>query len=215
MRGVRISSRSGTFWVAPDSAHIVMWLGGSSGRTQFATLGLDPLSSLRDLTPLGNAHRWPGPAFSPDGARVVYSWGESTTGRQDVLSAPLSGGEPVLLDSERAGYEITPDGATVILHGRALDAVPITGGERRRLSGPPGWIWSYHVTPDSSRVVYLTAEDVTFKYELYSVPIDGSARVKLNAPLPAGGDVGGTNLATLDDAFQISPDGSRVVFDGE
>jgi hypothetical protein len=52
-------------------------------------------------------------------------------------------------------------------------------------------------------VVYLADQDAYGVNELYNVPIGGGTPVKLNGPLVAWGDV---------EAFNISPDSSRVVY---
>jgi Tol biopolymer transport system component len=67
------------------------------------------------------------------------------------------------------------------------------------------------VSPDGSRVVYVADQDTDEVVELYSVPIEGGEAVKLNRPLAPGGNVGGAD-AEVDEPFQISPDGKRVVY---
>ncbi len=71
-----------------------------------------------------------------------------------------------------------------------------------------GVVWSYQISPDSSRVVYVADQQTKGVYELYSVPLGGPATtgIKLNGPLTTGGD--GGDVTT----FQISPDSGRVVY---
>ncbi len=59
------------------------------------------------------------------------------------------------------------------------------------------------VSPDGLTVVYRFDPDVSGQYELYSVPSAGGTPVKLNTPLPSGGDVA---------IARITPDGSTVVY---
>jgi uncharacterized repeat protein (TIGR01451 family) len=70
-----------------------------------------------------------------------------------------------------------------------------------------GNVSAYHylqISPDGSKVVYAADQNVADTLELFSVPIDGGAAVKLNVPLPPGGGVGQT--------FRINADSSRVVY---
>src|SRR5690606_3487818 len=77
-----------------------------------------------------------------------------------------------------------------------------------KLNGPlisGGNVADFHLSLDSSRVVYLADQDRDEVFELYSTPLDGSGSpVKLNRPLPSGREV-------FSD-FQISADSSRVVY---
>lgn len=78
-----------------------------------------------------------------------------------------------------------------------------------RLNGalvPGGQVDSYFViSPDGTTVVYLSDQDTDEVYELFSVPIDGSAApTKLNQELVAGGDVSS--------GFLIDSGSSRVVY---
>ncbi len=68
-----------------------------------------------------------------------------------------------------------------------------------------GDVTRFKISSDGRYVVYLADQDTDFVFELYSVPLAGpsTARVKLNRPLASDGDV-------ID--FDISPDGSRVVY---
>jgi Tol biopolymer transport system component len=68
-----------------------------------------------------------------------------------------------------------------------------------------GQVWSWWISPDSSRVVYQAEQDTDEVWEVYSVPLAGPASegVKLNKTLVAGGGLAG---------LTISPDSSRVVY---
>jgi len=63
----------------------------------------------------------------------------------------------------------------------------------------------FAISPDDRWVVYLADNDVDDVFELYSVPIEGGASVKLNGPLVAGGAIDHYS-------FRISPDGGTVVY---
>jgi hypothetical protein len=76
-----------------------------------------------------------------------------------------------------------------------------------RISGPLpafGDVVSYQITPDGSRVIYLADPQVSNKYELFSVPADGSAPpVRLHDELLPDRDLIWHTL---------TPDGAQVVF---
>ena len=85
--------------------------------------------------------------------------------------------------------------------------VPLTFGSINTQQSPTEFtdtILDYQFTPDASRIILLGDLEVDERYELYSYSVNGlSARTKLNAALPAGGDV---------TDFVISADGTRVVY---
>jgi Tol biopolymer transport system component len=96
---------------------------------------------------------------------------------------------------------------------RELFSVPLNGSElpRRLTEEPiPGSSISFDllVSPDDRRAVFLLDRELDDQFELYSVPVDGSARpVKLNGALPLGGDV--TRF------FGITPDARTVVYQAD
>lgn len=112
-------------------------------------------------------------------------------------------------------FVISPDGRWVVYSVEDVPAVkndlysvPITGGTPVKLNTllPLGArIDNFQITPDSRYVVYIGPLDTTQVGELYRVSIDGPAheRIKLNGTLVSGGDVF---------EFDLSPDGSRVVY---
>lgn len=59
------------------------------------------------------------------------------------------------------------------------------------------------LTPDGSRVVYRAIQDNPWTWELHAGATDGAANVKINAPLPADGNVG---------SFRLTPDGSSALY---
>lgn len=83
------------------------------------------------------------------------------------------------------------------------------GGTPKLLSGTlpvGGFIGSVRVTPDSKRVVYVADQETAGKFELFAVPLMGTAAdgVKLSPELAATGDVA-TDV-------QLTADGTLVVF---
>jgi dipeptidyl aminopeptidase/acylaminoacyl peptidase len=63
---------------------------------------------------------------------------------------------------------------------------------------------NFQISPDSRTVVFTADKDTDDITELYAVPITGTAAIKLNPPLVAGGEVLGSRFAfTADSQFVI------------
>ncbi len=189
--------------ISPDSTQVVYLADQHDqgfGQVEIFSVPIDGSANpvqLNGLLPyLGNV--WysgggTGYRISPDGNWVVFSASPFEYDRWELLSAPIDGSAPpVLLNPPLSG---------------ARDILDVTGHP------------DFAISPDSSRVVYVGAQDADGVFELYSVPIDGSSMpVKLNGALVAGGDVQGVAariggvLTPVGFAFRISPDGTRVVY---
>jgi formylglycine-generating enzyme required for sulfatase activity len=85
----------------------------------------------------------------------------------------------------------------------ALSQAAPLGSHKLVSLAPFADVSSYQISPDGLRVVYVADQETDGVNELYSIPLQGGASSKLNAPLIAGGDV---------HAFAVSPDGQRVVY---
>jgi Tol biopolymer transport system component len=114
-------------------------------------------------------------------------------------------------------FKISPDGQRVVYRANAsisgayeLYSVPTGGGTPVKLNldlTSGRFVESdFQFSPDSSRVVYRMNRESSTVIDLYSVPIDGpaSSSVKLNQPL--------NGEKQVEPGFQISPDGSQVVY---
>jgi len=90
----------------------------------------------------------------------------------------------------------------------AIVSEPAVEGTRK-ISGSPmvGSVAAFVLSPNGATAVYIADQEVATRFELYSVPVNGTALpTKISAGLPFGtGDEGVSE-------FQISPDGTRVVF---
>ena len=157
------------------------------------------------------------PAAGPASAEEKIYGPTTSAGypRRSVSTAPNS--NPV------NAITITPDGNRVVYRAEyvytersQLYSIPITGPRSANIrldttapTDSGGEVDSYKISPDGSRVVYQADQDSEDLSELYSVPVAGpaSANVKLNGPLPLGG--------VVTTGYQISPDGSRVVYRAE
>lgn len=122
--------------------------------------------------------------ISRDGQRVVFLATQSLN--SELFSVPINGGAVTQLNPNLVeGGNVTIDGAV-----------------SRPLS-------PFQISFDSQRVVYVADQISDQVFELFSVPIDGGAAVRLNADLVDGGDVAISGSAP---EFQISPDGQRVIY---
>ena len=161
--------------------------------------------------------------FSPDGSRVVYIADQNTDGVNELFSVPTAGGTAVRLNSNLVSggdvfrFEISPDSSRVVYQATQtnnvveLFSVPIADGTGTavRLNSTlvtGGSLSSFQISPDGSRVVYTADQNTDGVIELFSVPIGGGTAVRLNPNLVSGGDI------SFNPNFQISPDGSRVVY---
>ena len=70
-----------------------------------------------------------------------------------------------------------------------------------------GSVTAFALTPDGATAVYIADQETVGRFELYSTPVGGSsAAVKISEGLALGAGDEGVS------AFQISPDGTQVVF---
>ncbi len=95
----------------------------------------------------------------PDGSKVVYRTDQSTAGKIELYSVPITGGSPT-----------------------KLNPALVAGGNVVALSLPV-------FADGSTRLAYRADQEVDERFELYSVPVNGGSVFKLNASLVAGGDV--------------------------
>jgi hypothetical protein len=118
-------------------------------------------------------------------------------------------------------FQLDPAGQRVVFVSDALAnsvfelfIVPIDGSAApRRLNAPfadGGDVavtyggWSFRITPDGASVLYIADQRNDELFELFGVPLDGSASAyRLSAPLVQGGDVA---------SFNVSADSSRVLY---
>jgi Tol biopolymer transport system component len=130
------------------------------------------------------------------------------SGASEFAMVPASGVSEFAIsaDSRRVVYRADQEGGAAALYSVPLDggAAPVLLGESLSQPTTLDLAETYAIAPDSSRVVYLAAQDTAGVDELYSVPLDGSAAPqKLNGPLTASGQV---------TEFTLSADSSRVVY---
>ncbi|NOT30340.1 MAG: hypothetical protein HOP15_07820 [Planctomycetes bacterium] len=163
--------------------------------------------------------------LTPDGSRLAYTDIDSGIGR--LYSVPADGSAaplllfswPVFVPGGFLGFELAPDSDFAVCRANEqLFRVTLDGSSSTLALTSPSpslsqAILSFEISPTGNRVVFFQDREVAGRYELYSVPLDGSsAPVKLNAPLVANGDVLWPSSGA---PFVISPDGSRVVYQAD
>ena len=171
--------------------------------------------------------------ISPDGARVVFLQA-TTSSVSELWSAPIDGSAPPVKlnttlvsggsvtgsSSFGRGFALSPDSTRVVYRAdqdvderHELFSVPIAGGTPVRLHAVPsgsrdvdaGIYTSFRIAPDGL-VLFRANHAVSTRFDLYSVPLDGSA-----APTLLTGAVGGAGNV-WDRPFEFAPNGSDVVF---
>lgn len=204
--------------VSPDGAWVVYTRGLDVLHTVYS-VPMDGSAAPVDLT----GPRITDYAITPDSSHVLFRDDSLSPGRFLLKSAPIGGGPPVVLNGPLTGgadveeFILAPDGVRVVYRADAL----VDGRFELfsvRLDTPtaavllsPTPVPAGNVTPSflvdatSTRVVYLADTSLNEVFELFTVPIDGSAgALRLNAPLSGAQD------AQPD--FVPSPDGARVVY---
>ena len=177
---------------------------------------------LSDIQVTGGVIR--GFEISADNNWVVYRADHTLEDVIDLYSVPTNGSilptklnSTLGIDDDVNYFQISADSSWVVYvvrqnTGNELYSVPIDG------SAPPVRLHTplddsgsvteiYKISADSNQVVFIASQDVQNIYELYTVPIDGSAApTKLNDTLVSGGDVS---------TFQISMDNTIVVYSAD
>lgn len=209
--------RYGGWHVGPDSAHVayladqetdeMLELFGAPIATAGAAVRLN--APLPPGLPSGDVSRQ---AVAPDSSCAVYVADGDVEDVFELYRVPVAGGPSVKLNAELdEGGDVldltfTPDGAHVIYRADQdlnnwikLYKVPLDGSQAPVVLTHSGSVgWDYQLTPDGTRVVYLTSLAGS---KLFSAPLDGApAPVQLTQP--------GQN-ATL---AAITPDGTRVAY---
>jgi Tol biopolymer transport system component len=215
------------YLIAPDGAWITFVADADSDEVyELYARPTDASAPVRKLsgTPVAGGDVT-GNAITPDGVRAVYLADALLDGMFELFVAPIDGSAapqrlsaamPASRDVE--GFLVSPDGARVVfsadrdtderfeLYSVPIDgsAAPIEISAPMAIGGIPRSALAgfFSLPPTGSRVVYRANQDSSLKYELYSVPIDGSASpVKLNPALLSGAG-----------AVSFSPDGARCFF---
>ncbi|MFB3904260.1 MAG: TolB family protein [Acidobacteriota bacterium] len=144
------------------------------------------------------------PNWSRDGESLLFN----SKGR--LYTIPVTGGQPVLLDTGNANrcnndHGYSPDGKFLAISQSPervslIYVLPATGGFPRQVTpkGPSYWHgWS----PDGSTLAYCAERNGEF--DVYTIPVEGGEERRL------------TTAPGLDDGPEFSPDGQYIYFNSE
>lgn len=192
---------------ATVDGHLDLWSAPIDGST--APVELD-----------GSVFTLVGTSFRLGGGRVVFA-GASVADGTELLSAPIDGSSAPSVLTQLAPpsiplFELTADGATVAFVSaqtspsidQRLWSVPADGSASAVLLTPAvhSQIQSLRLGADGSRAVYRATLSTPTIFELFSVPLDGSASpVRLHAPFAAGRNV-------VADQYGLTADSARAVY---
>lgn len=164
-------------------------------------------------------------APSPDGAFALYLANEDPRFGDQVYYVRTDGARVRAIAPRRIGlaldpalvqqFEISPDGRRLVYRMRTdgvhdrLFSVPVDGSAAPRELNAPlvaggGLASPFLFAPDSARVLYRADQDVDQRFDLYSVPVDGSASPLMLDTPRANADV--------EAGFQLLPDGAEVAY---
>jgi Tol biopolymer transport system component len=171
------------FRIGPDGRRVFFRAGPLAAQLELFGVPVDGGTPVRLHPPLASDRGVTDYAVTADGRRVVYRADQEIDQQNELFSVPSSGHHPPL---RGAGGEARVG---------SVRLTPLASGEDVQSD--------FALDPGGRRVVYR-AGALTTRFELFQVPIDGSAPpLRLSGPLVASGNVTG---------FAASPDGTRVVY---
>ncbi len=121
------------------------------------------------------------PNWSPDGQSLVIN------GDGLLYRLPLSGGEPVLIDTGFArtcnnDHGISPDGGTIVISDKTefgastIYTLPAGGGVPKQVTQNRPSYW-HGWSPDGKTLAYCGIRDQVF--DIYTIPVDGGEETRL------------------------------------
>lgn len=198
-----------TFAISPDSSRVIYYADQDTDDLyeiySVPLLGGSVVKLNRPLPAGGGI--WRSLNITADSAYLVYQASQDTADVVEIYSVPLAGGTVVKLNAPMVSggdvnnLNLSPDGSTVVyLADQETDgvdelySVAVTGGTATKLNGAlvgGGDVepYSWDISPDGTRVVYIADQEADERWELYSVPTAGGVPLKLSGVLVSGGDV--------------------------
>lgn len=164
-------------------------------------------------------------ALSADGARAVYLADQERDGVVELFGAALDGSTPpaklsgeLVEGGDVVSSKVAADGRHVVfVADRSADerfeifVAPVDGASPPALLDAPltageDVLHDFALSPDGRWVAYAADQRVDEVFELFTVPIDGSAPPRVRSgPFVAGGDV-------RPGTFAFSPDARRLLY---
>ncbi len=221
-----------TFTISPDSSTVIYTADQDTvGADELFAVPIAGGTATRLNDPLVSGGRVSDFTLSPDGTTVVFIGDVERDEVTEIFSVPVSGGTVTKLNPPAPSTTrevlftrlISADSSTVVFLAdldtnsvNELYSVPIGGGTAIKLNDPlPNGgtvgLFGIKLSPDGSRVVYSADQETNNIHEIFSVPIGGGTVVKLNGTLPPSSD---PFVIPAIFEFQITPDGSTVVYRG-
>ena len=152
-----------------------------------------------------------GPAFSPDGKVIAFSWSGDATGKPGIYTVPVAGGAPVRVSSGLGTEEWpawSPDGSRIAFvrqmpAASGIFSVPAAGGPERKLLDLRDdryyWLaWS----PDGKYLAFVDRPSKQEPNVLSLLSLDTLARRSLPSSRSPGGVL----------RFAFSPDGQTLAY---
>ena len=183
-----------SFVISPDSSTVVYLSDETTDNVrEIYAVPIGGGSSLRlngALVANGDVRNF---TISPDGSTVVYLADQDDDTVTELYSVPITGGADIKLNSalppngDVKSFQLSGDNSSVIYHAdqdddgvHELYHVPISGGFPTKINAPlvtngdvPSFLFSplppFHITKDSTTVVYLADQDTDGIVELYAV----------------------------------------------
>lgn len=162
--------------------------------------------------------------FSPDLSHVVYVVRDPVHSMDELYSTRIADGNvtklspPMFSNRDVVNFRISSDSKYVVYRADAdqdgvfdLYSVPVSGGVVSKVSadhsarGGVQWLTHYRITPDATKVVYITAVGTNRSRRLFVAPIAGGQPIELSGSIVEDGSV-------FD--FRLSADSRWVAFVG-
>lgn len=230
--GGNVTSHQDHFEISPDGSHVVFAADLEKDDVvelfSVDTVGGDPVRLSRGYAPVGDvAQVW----SSPDKQWTVYRADQDVDGRFDLYAVPTQRDViPVRINEIENRTSIVSTGEDVVFSANSeqvfflgasdessyakLFVYDLIDGLLEQLSQAQdelpdrSFVRSFRLHPDGLSVIYLADHRVSSGPELYQVRIDLS-----EPPVRLGPDI--PSFAEISEDYEITPDGSAVVFSGD
>jgi Tol biopolymer transport system component len=154
--------------------------------------------------------------ITSDSQRVIFT---NDTGSRVFYSTLLSGGGTAIPLAPLAGAphvnegKLSPDGsyfAYADFDGTTfrINRIPVAGGDTiSSIAGTGSNSFSFGISPDSQRIVYIADTQQLYEQQLYSAPLAGGS-----APIPIGDPVPHPGVIQSHLEMEFTPDSSKLFY---